>query len=87
MIQNMKLCTNIVDRGNFVCYHPFVWSFQSITAFWTAAFCTILESFDSKGVWPWDVPNWYAHLMTTPLAVQYSLNYNSVDWTDQTKGW
>ena len=52
-------------------------------------------------MWSWDVPNWYAHLMTTHLAVPTSraskivqnavwsklwLIINIIDWNNQTKG-
>ena len=52
-------------------------------------------------MWSWDVPNWYAHLITTHLAVPTSraskivqnavrselwLIINIIDWNDQTKG-
>ena len=52
-------------------------------------------------MWSWDVPNWYAHLMTTHLAVPTSrtskivqnavfselwLIINSIDWKTKQKG-
>ena len=51
-------------------------------------------------MWSWDVPNWYAHLITTHFAVPTSraskivqnagsklwLIINIIDWKDQTKG-
>ena len=110
MIQNVKLGTNNIECVISKCglLPPFcsVLPVDTVNYYLQldhTAFCTILESFDGKEcMWSCDVPNWYAHLMTTPLAVPTSraskivqnaawsklrLIINSIDWNDQTKGW